>query len=218
MPLLPHCLCDPFLPVKCDLSETAGLTAMLNSGSAFCVWCIFANWPQCSAVQPFSQHSRSCYCSVLKAVADAGDRAGPGLDAELMPPEQPSGSRWWNRLPGRGGGGGLGSRGGSQGDLQHGEAPLSAAQQARDRLSRYSHSSYSFLGFSHVRPSCSHSFLCHSILSLLLCSMQCPHLALKPAVVLSDFNHITHAPVGMLSAKPHTASYSGLDVSDTGRR
>ena len=64
-----------------------------------------------------------------------GERAGQGLDAELMPPEQPSTTRWWNRLPGRGGG--LRGQGGSQGDLQHGEAPLSAAQQARDRLARY---------------------------------------------------------------------------------
>lgn len=74
-----------------------------------------------------------------KGCNGAGDRPGAGLDAELMPPEQPSGSRWWNRLPGRGGGGGLGSKGGSQEDLHHGEAPLTAAQQARDRLSRYRH-------------------------------------------------------------------------------
>ncbi len=120
---------------------------MSTSGSFIYVWCIFAIWLQCSAVQPFSQLSQSYYCWVFKAVADAGERAGPGLDAELMPPEQPSGSGWWNRLPGRGGGGGLGSRGGSQGDLQHGEAPLSAAQQARDRLSRYSHFFFAVWGF-----------------------------------------------------------------------
>ncbi|KAL3146885.1 hypothetical protein ABBQ38_014857 [Trebouxia sp. C0009 RCD-2024] len=66
--------------------------------------------------------------------SNTGERAGQGLDAELMPPEQPSSTRWWNRLPGRGGD--LKGQGGSQGDLQHGEAPLSAAQQARDRLAR----------------------------------------------------------------------------------
>ncbi len=122
------------------------LTALLGLGSVFCVWRIFANWLRSNAVQPFSP---SFCCGVFKAVTDAGERAGPGLDAELMPPEQPSGSRWWNRLPGRGGGGGLGSRGGSQGDLQHGEAPLSAAQQARDRLSRYSRF---FMFLSRVSP------------------------------------------------------------------
>ncbi len=99
-----------------------------------------------------------------------------------MPPEQPSGSRWWNRLPGRGGGGGLGSRGGSQGDLQHGEAPLSAAQQARDRLSRYSH-----------------FFIFHSQGSLMLALAISAHLVLKPAVALFDVNHIAHAPVGHLA-------------------
>ncbi len=150
---------------------------MPTSGSVLYVWRIFASWLQISVVQPFSQ--RYC-CCVLNAVADAGERAGPGLDAELMPPEQPSGSRWWNRLPGRGGGGGLGSRGGSQGDLQHGEAPLSAAQQARDRLSRYSH----FFVFHSRVCSCSpkiFSFL--PLYAATACyyrngqcdSMQCPH-------------------------------------------
>lgn len=142
--------------VSLHWEDAVGLTAMPNLGSLLCFWCIVASWLQTSGVQPFSQW----YCCVLTEIADAGERAGPGLDAELMPPEQPSGSRWWNRLPGRGGGGGLGSRGGSQGDLQHGEAPLSAAQQARDRLSRYSHFFISTLGFPHVCPSCSHCFLC----------------------------------------------------------
>ncbi|DBA73319.1 hypothetical protein WJX77_000394 [Trebouxia sp. C0004] len=86
--------------------------------------------------QELDNHSKGLPPGLTAMPTSRGERAGPGLDAELMPPEQPSGSRWWNRLPGRGGAGGLGSRGGSQGDLQHGEAPLSAAQQARDRLSR----------------------------------------------------------------------------------
>ncbi len=150
---------------------------------------------QCCTAIHSSQPKVLLLC--LKAVADAGERAGPGLDADLMPPEQPSGSRWWNRLPGRGGGGGLGSRGGSQGDLQHGEAPLSAAQQARDRLSRYSH----FLILHSRVFSCSpkiFSFL--PLCAATACyyrncqyySMQCPYSALQPAVVLK---HIVHAPV-----------------------
>ena len=169
---------------------------MSTSGSVICVWCIFVIWLQCSAVQPFSQLSQSYYCWVFKAVADAGERGGPGLDAELMPPEQPSGSRWWNRLPGRGGGG-LGSRGGSQGDLQHGEAPLSAAQQARDRLSRYSHFFILQSGVSPCSPNI-FSFLplcaatAYDYHDCQYYSMQCPHLALQPPVVLK---HISHAPV-----------------------
>lgn len=71
----------------------------------------------------------------------AGRAQGQGLlDAELMPPEQPSARPWWQRLPGRGSQGSL-SRGGSQEDLRSGEAQpatqRSAAQQARDRLARY---------------------------------------------------------------------------------
>ena len=71
-----------------------------------------------------------------------------------MPPEQPSGTRWWNRLPGRGGG--LHGQGGSQGDLQHGEAPLSAAQQARDRLARYCQ-----------------ALPCHACCAVLCCAVLC---------------------------------------------
>ena len=55
-------------------------------------------------------HSAKAAVTVFWAIGEAGERAGPELDAELMPPEQPSGSRWWNRLPGRGGGRRLGSR------------------------------------------------------------------------------------------------------------
>lgn len=71
----------------------------------------------------------------------AGRAQGQGhLDAELMPPEQPSSRPWWQRLPGSRSQGSL-SWGSSHEDLRSGEAQpatqRSAAQQARDRLARY---------------------------------------------------------------------------------